>query len=163
MASVLRPAAFFSAALLAAALGRAAAGASPAAPLQPLAHSAQVEIDAAPTPQGLSLRVLPVQPGAALNVTGVTVSAGAGRSVAATPEADGSWRVPLAPGEAGARKVQIVVAHDGIREVLDAEEPARAAPAPPGGGWADHKQLAWWILNIVIVLIAAFAISRRMA
>jgi hypothetical protein len=27
----------------------------------------------------------------------------------------------------------------------------------------SHKQLAWWILNIVIVLIAAIAISRRMS
>jgi hypothetical protein len=27
----------------------------------------------------------------------------------------------------------------------------------------DHKQLAWWILNIAIVLIAAIAISRRMS
>ena len=25
----------------------------------------------------------------------------------------------------------------------------------------DHKQVAWWILNIVIILIAATAISRR--
>ena len=27
----------------------------------------------------------------------------------------------------------------------------------------DHKQLAWWILNIAIVLIAAIAISRRLS
>jgi len=25
----------------------------------------------------------------------------------------------------------------------------------------DHKQVAWWILNIVIVLVAALALSRR--
>ena len=27
----------------------------------------------------------------------------------------------------------------------------------------DHKQMAWWILNITIVLIAAIAISRRLS
>ena len=27
----------------------------------------------------------------------------------------------------------------------------------------DHKQMAWWILNITIVLIAVLAISRRMS
>lgn len=161
MRSVLRLASVTAAAILWVGLACAAASAPPAAALKPLAHSAQLEVDAAATPRGLSLRILPVRPGTALTVTGVTVSLGGGRSVAATPEADGSWQVPLGPG-AAARKVQIVVAHDGIREVLEAEEPAAAAPATQRGAWADHKQLAWWVLNIVIVLIAAFAISRRM-
>jgi len=59
-----------------------------------------------------------------------------------------------------------VVAHDGIREVLDGTvAAAAAAPAAAGGGGLlrDHKQLAWWILNIAIVLIAVMAISRRMS
>jgi len=161
MRSVLRPASLTAAPLLAAALACAAASPPPQAPLRPLAHSAQLEIAGVSTPAGLSLRILPVHPGAALTVTGVTVSAGGGRSVAATPEADGSWLVPPGADAPGGRTTQIVVAHDGIREVLDAEEPAAAAPTPPAGAWADHKQLAWWVLNIVIVLIAAFAISRR--
>jgi hypothetical protein len=40
------------------------------------------------------------------------------------------------------------------------------APAPAGAAadlLHDHKQLAWWILNITIVLIAVIAISRRMS
>ena len=42
------------------------------------------------------------------------------------------------------------------------------APGPATSGAASalsasHKQLAWWILNIVIVLIAVIAISRRMS
>jgi hypothetical protein len=27
--------------------------------------------------------------------------------------------------------------------------------------WRDHKQVGWWILNIVVVLVAAIALSRR--
>jgi hypothetical protein len=26
-----------------------------------------------------------------------------------------------------------------------------------------HKQMAWWVLNVVIVLIGVIAISRRMS
>lgn len=163
MRAVLRPASFTFAAILWVALACAAATAPPSAALRPLAHSAQLEVDGTPTPEGLTLRILPVRPGAALAVSGVTVSVGGGRSIAATPEADGSWKASVGPGGTAAGKFQIIVAHDGIREVLDAEEPAGAAAAPRTSVWTDHKQLAWWVLNIVIVLIAAFAISRRMS
>jgi hypothetical protein len=32
-----------------------------------------------------------------------------------------------------------------------------------GAGALIHKQMAWWILNIVIVLIGVVAVSRRMS
>ena len=56
--------------------------------------------------------------------------------------------------------------HDGIREVLSGTLPptatgGAAANAGRTGVLGAHKQLAWWILNITVVLIAALAISRR--
>jgi len=75
--------------------------------------------------------------------------------------------------------LEVVVAHDGIREVLSARflAPGTTAGAGASGSsssgavnsrgaaslWRDHKQMAWWVLNITVVLIAAIAISRRMS
>ena len=116
-------------------------------------------------PAGLALRLRATVPGAALSVTDVSVSLD-GVSTPARRQADGSWFVPL-PSSRTARdgKLDVFVLHDGIREVLS----GRIAPPPAGSAGSgssvlrEHKQLAWWILNIVIVLIAAIAISRRMS
>jgi hypothetical protein len=52
------------------------------------------------------------------------------------------------------------VAHDGIREILTGK-----VTLPKVGStldlWRDHKQMAWWVLNIGVVLIAVMAFSRR--
>ena len=50
--------------------------------------------------------------------------------------------------------------HDGIREIV-AGKVAVAEGVSADGLLRDHKQVAWWILNIVIVLVAAIALSRR--
>lgn len=58
----------------------------------------------------------------------------------------------------------MVLAHDGIREVLSGPLPAAlGAPAAPAGLFGNHKQMVWWVLNIAIVLIAVMALSRRMS
>jgi len=143
--------------------------AEPVAPaFTPVAHSALVTVEAATTPADLILRLHRSEGAAPLVVTEFAVSID-GRNAAATPRTDGTWSVswPASGGSAPPRKLEVMIAHDGIREVLSGE-----LPAPGGGGhaapvagslWRDHKQLAWWILNIVVVLIAAIAISRRMA
>ncbi len=78
----------------------------------------------------------------------------------------GRYRWPQPPAS-GAHRLEVMVAHDGIREVLDGTVATAAAAAPVAAGGRgllrDHKQLAWWILNIAIVLIAVIAISRRMS
>ena len=156
--------AWFTALLLACPLTALAQNA-PQAPA-PLAHSALVAVDVAAEPGGLVLRVRRTTGGQPLAVSGVAVSID-GRSEPATARADGSW---FAPRPAGARDagaaVEVTVAHDGIHEVLSgrlAGAPAAAPAVAPAGAGGGRSQMAWWVLNIVIVLIAAIAISRRMS
>jgi len=147
----------------------AALAQAPAVSFQPVASSALLKVDGVVASDTLVLRVRRIAdqqplPGAQLQV------AVDRRSVAAIARPDGTWGVPLkdlpakSPG-----KVQIVVAHDGLREVLDGQLPAGSASAPAAGrpgGLASalvHKQMAWWVLNVVIVLIGVIAISRRMS
>ena len=132
-----------------------------------MAQSAQVILDATATPRGLVLRLRSTPGSAPLSVTGLAVSID-GRSAAATRRPGGSWWVSWpGPGVPRAGLLEVVVMHDGIRELLSAPVPAAEGtagnPASSPSMLRDHKQLAWWILNIAIVLIAVIAISRRMS
>jgi hypothetical protein len=133
----------------------------------PLAQSAQLTLEGGATPAGLTLRIHAATAAAPVSVTEVSVSID-GASAPAVRQADGSWFVPL-PAARTARggKLEVFVRHDGIREVLSGTIALPAAgSAREGGAGAvlrDHKQMAWWILNIAVVLIAAIAISRRMS
>jgi hypothetical protein len=140
----------------------------------PVAHSALVAVEGAQSERTLLLRVRRVSDqqlleGAALSVT----LDGAGASVTQRP--GGTWAVPLPEKPQTPGKLEIVVAHDGVREVLDGQLPvvsaaraATAAPAPATGLSGQlsaliHKQGSWWVLNILIVLIGVIAVSRRMS
>jgi hypothetical protein len=138
-----------------------------AATFAPVAHSALVTVEGVVAGDALVLRVRrtadqqPV-PGAELSVTVDT------RSIPVTARPEGTWAVPARDLPRPPAKVSIVVAHDGVREVLEGEAPgaAAAAPAAEGRGVAStliHKQMSWWILNILIVLIGVIAVSRRMS
>jgi hypothetical protein len=153
------------AALAAAGLACAQAAAEPL--FQPLAHSALISVEAAaPAPDTLTLRIrhtadqTPVTP----EQLAVTTQ---GRSLPATPNPDGTWSVALKNlGGKPPGKLDLTIGHEGIRELLSgtmAPPAAGTAAAAASGLVRDHKQLAWWILNIAIVLIAAIAISRRMS
>lgn len=130
----------------------------------PLAHSALIVLEAARLPAGLILQ-LHRPDGAALAVTDLAVSID-GRTVPATLAGPQRWSVPWPqPPTGGAHRLEVLVAHDGIREVLDGTIATAAASAPAAGSDPRHahQQLLWWILNIVIVFIAVIAISRRMS
>jgi hypothetical protein len=147
-----------------------AALAQPVAPqLAPLAHSALLAVDAAPAAGGLALRVRRAGGETPLQVSDVAVKID-GRSEPARLQSDGTWLVPRPAGAKDAGKtLEVTIGHDGIHEVLSGRLAAAAsAPGSVTSGAASalsssHKQLAWWILNIVIVMIAAIAISRRMS
>jgi len=154
--------------LIACASGAAAAPPAPEA-LAPLARSALLAVDAAPAAGGLILQVRRTAGQAPLVVNDLTVTID-GRSARASARADGSWFVPRPAGAKDAGKtIEVSVGHDGIHEVLSGQlaPAAGAAAAAPSGTSSSlsssRKQLAWWILNIAIVLIAAIAISRRMS
>jgi hypothetical protein len=166
MPAVLRFAVCLLAGALAGTSSTRATDSAPPAPA-PVAQSAQVILAAAATPAGLTLRLRSAQGSAPLSVTGLAVTID-GKSAAATQRPDGSWWVPWpGPGVARAGKLEVLVMHDGIRELLSAALPAAAGtagnPASSPSMLRDHKQMAWWILNIAIVLIAVIAISRRMS
>ena len=140
-----------------------AAQAAPIAQPISLAPSAQVTIEGSATASALRLRPRATAAGSVLKVTDLSVLID-GVSAPATRQADGSWTAPRGK-VSGAGKLEVLVSHDGIREVLSG-----TLPPPLAGNSAEaasllrnHKQLAWWILNIAIVLIAAIAISRRMS
>jgi hypothetical protein len=155
----------FPAWLAASALASAAATAVlAAAPFVTVAHSAQLTLEARAGPQGPTLRLLSRAQGAATGITQVSASLdGTGEPVRL--QADGSWFVPLPPALAAhGGKLDVYVVHDGIREVLSGTLSPAAAPNAGGGPLrVVHKQLAWWVLNIVVVLIGVIALSRRMS
>jgi hypothetical protein len=130
------------------------------APFATIAQSAQVLVEGTPAADGLTVRLKRTTGGTALPVSELTASL-AGRAVPVTRQTDGTFRLKVAPS---AGPLELIVAHDGIRELLSSSAPAGAASgaAPPVHA-AEHKQLWWWILNIAIVLIAVLAISRRMS
>ena len=137
-----------------------AAGPTPPAPVIPIAHSALLTIDATPTDDGLALHVRHAGNQIPIDGRDVTVSVD-GKQQPVTAEPEGTFLLSTKGlGGDGERQLDITVAHDGIREILTGK-----VTLPNTGGtsdlWRDHKQMAWWILNIAIVLIAALAFSRR--
>jgi hypothetical protein len=149
----------------------AVAAAEPGAPvpMTPVAHSAQLSVEGAVAGGVLTLRVHRANDPQPLNVTELALRLD-GRPLPVMARADGSFAAPLkelpphAPG-----KLEIIVAHDGALDALDGQLPAGAPAAAAGAGRGGtvgsliHKQMSWWILNVVIVLIGVIAISRRMS
>ena len=133
---------------------------TPSTPVYPIAKSAQVSVEASPVADALILhirRVNPAQPVISDDVK-VTID---GKSAALTRLSDGSYQLGTSDlGDNTPHDIELVVPHDGIRELLTGTVTLPAAKSS-GGFLGEHKQTAWWILNIVVVLIAAIAISRR--
>ena len=132
----------------------------PTTPTIPIAHSALLTIYGVPTADGLALHVQHAGNQIPIDGRDVTVSVdGKNQPVIAEPE--GTFVLPTKDlGGDGERQLDIVVAHDGIREILSGK-----VTLPKVGStldlWRDHKMTAWWVLNVGIVLIAVLAFSRR--
>ena len=127
----------------------------------PVAHSALLTLDATSTDQGLALHIKHAGNQIPIDGRDVTVSVD-GKNVPVTAEPEGTFLLSskdLDDGDAP-RQIDVTVAHDGIREILTGK-----ITLPKTGGAADllssHKQMAWWILNIAIVLVAVTMFSRR--
>jgi hypothetical protein len=125
-----------------------------------VAHSALLTIDATPTDDSLALHIRRVSDQSLVASDDVTVTVD-GKNETVMRQSDGSYLLPANDLRGGdARAVDVIVGHDGIREVLSGKV-TLAQSSSTGGLLREHKQIAWWLLNITIVLIAAIALSRR--
>lgn len=123
-----------------------------------LARSAALQVQGAPVAGGLEVSVRG-STAAAPVVSAVSARLGA-RQVEGVRRDAGSWFLPVGVVPGG--EFELIVTHDGIRELLTAQAPAAAAAPGAAEPAARRKQLIWWVLNIGIVAIAALVISRRM-
>jgi hypothetical protein len=139
-----------------------AADASPAtAPPIPVAHSALLNINASVVPDGLMLHVLHASNQVPIDGRDVTVTVdGKNQPLTVEPEL-GNFLLPTKNLGEGERQLDITVAHDGIREILTGKVALPKAGSLTGSWDSSRKQMAWWVLNIAIVLIAVLAFSKR--
>jgi len=139
-----------------------AADAPSAAPLPiPVAHSALLNINASVVPDGLMLHVLHASNQVPIDGRDVTVTIdGKNQPLTVEPEV-GNFLLPTKELGEGERQLDITVAHDGIREILTGKVALPKTSSFTGSWDSSRKQMAWWVLNIAVVLIAVLAISKR--
>ena len=125
-----------------------------------LAHSAQLTVDAQETTDAVTLWIRRAADKKVLDTKDVAVSI-AGKNQVVTRKTDGSFSFPIDDLRGKeAKPVQLVVGHDGIRELLDGQLP----PPPEGitsGLLGSHNQLWWWVINIGVLFIGVLALSRK--
>ena len=139
-----------------------AANAPPAAaPPIPVAHSALLNINASVVPDGLMLHILHASNQVPIDGRDVTVTVdGKNQPLTVEPEV-GDFLLPTKDLGEGERQLDITVAHDGIREILTGKVALPKAGSFTGSWDSSRKQMAWWVLNIAVVLIAVLAFSKR--
>ncbi len=125
----------------------------------PVAHSALLTINATPTQDGVALHILHAANQIPIDGRDVTVSVD-GKDQPLTVEPEGTFLMSTKGLGDGTHQLDITVAHDGIREILTGKV-ALPKTSSASDLWRDHKQMAWWVLNIAVVLIAVLAFSRR--
>jgi hypothetical protein len=144
-------------------IGAAAQAADPKPPAPAridVAHSAQLLIEAAESNDSVTLWIRRAGDKQLLASKDVKVSID-GKTQAVTPRTDGSFTVSTDDLRGKEPKaVEVIVGHDGIREILSGQ--LRPPPEDTATGiLGSHNQLAWWIINIVVLLVGAIALSRR--
>jgi hypothetical protein len=125
-----------------------------------VAHSALLTLTAAPSDHSLSLRVTRVSDHRLIVGAGNVTATLDGHNVAVTAQPGGTYVISTRDESAGTHSLGVVVAHDGIRELLTG-----SVTVPQQQSLLDmiqgHGMSAWWVLNIAVVLIAVLIISRR--
>lgn len=114
----------------------------------------------APSDHALSLQVFRTSDHRLIAGPGNVTATVDGHSVPLTAQPDGTYLLSTSGQGGGAHSLGVVVAHDGIRELLTG-----TVSLPQQRNLLEsiqgHGMSAWWVLNIVIVLIAVIVISRR--
>jgi hypothetical protein len=125
-----------------------------------IARSALLSLTVAPADHALALRISRIPDRRPIVGPGhVTVTLD-GHSVPVIAQPDGTYVISTRDQSGGAHSLNVVVSHDGIRELLTATVtvPQQRSTLELLQG---HGMFAWWVLNIAVVLIAVLVISRR--
>lgn len=136
---------------------------SPPPPVIPVAHSALIAIDATRNGDALELHIKHAANQIPIDGQNVVVSVD-GKNQSVTPEPEGTFSLSTKDWAGdGERQLDIIVGHDGIREILTGKITVPKAGSNATDLLHDHQQMAWWILNVGVILIAVMAFSRRSA
>ncbi|MBS0419057.1 MAG: hypothetical protein JSR66_15205 [Proteobacteria bacterium] len=124
-----------------------------------IARSALLSVEATAKPDVLQIAIRRVTDNSPVVTDDITVAID-GHNEAVTRDKGIVYELAINDlrGE-GVKDVDVTVAHDGIREIVSGK--VSVAEPPATSLLRDHKQVAWWALNIVIILIAAMAFSRK--
>jgi hypothetical protein len=134
--------------------------APPPVPRIDIAHSALLLADATVANDTLFLRLRNAKNQVVIQTNDLTFNV-EGKPQTAKAQVDGTYAVALdGLRGTGDRNVEIIVGHDGIREILAGKIAAIDAKST-GLSLGGHNQLAWWILNIGVVLVGVLALSRK--
>jgi hypothetical protein len=129
----------------------------------PVAHSALLAIDATRNGDALELHIKHAANQIPIDGQNVVVSVD-GKNQPVTPEPEGTFALSTKDWAGdGERQLDIIVGHDGIREILTGKIVVPKAGSNATDLLHDHQQMAWWILNVGVILIAVMAFSRRSA
>ncbi len=125
-----------------------------------VARSALLELTATRSDDRLALRVTRLANHQLIAGAGKVTATLDGHPVALTAEPNGAYLLSLRGRDGGTQSLRVAVSHDGIRELLTG-----TVSLPQRRTFFDslqgHGMAAWWVLNIAVVLIAVFVISRR--
>ncbi len=124
-----------------------------------VARSALLTLTATPSDHTLALRVTRLADHRLIAGQGRVTATLDGRPVSLTAEPGGAYLLSRSGG-GGTQELRVVVAHDGIRELLSGTVTVprhRSALESLEG----HGMAAWWVLNVAVILIAVIVISRH--
>lgn len=125
-----------------------------------VASSALLTLTAAPADHALDLQVSRTSDHRVIAGPGNVTATLDGHSVPLAAQPDGTYVLSTSGQGGGAHALGVVVSHDGIRELLTGTVslPQQRSLLESIQG---HGMSAWWVLNIIVVLIAVVIISRR--
>jgi hypothetical protein len=125
-----------------------------------VASSALLTLTAAPSDHALSLQISRTSDHRLIAGPGNVTATLDGHSVPLAAQPDGTYLLSTSGQRGGAHALGVIVSHDGIRELLTG-----TVSLPQQRNLLEsiqgHGMSAWWVLNIVVVLIAVLIISRR--
>lgn len=127
-----------------------------------VASSALLTLTEAPADHALSLQVFRTSDHRLIGGPGNVTATLDGHSVPLAVQPDGSYLLSTSGQSGGGHALGVIVSHDGIRELLTG-----SVTLPQQQNLLEsiqgHGMSAWWVLNVVVVLIAVVIISRRRA